>query len=58
MRLNIRFDNSGRSLGIADVYFSKRSDAQDAIDALNNRTLDGTRPLHARFCSHKPCTDP
>ena len=42
-KCNIRFDNAGRSLGIADVYYKNRTDAQDAIDALNNRTLDGTR---------------
>jgi hypothetical protein len=40
--VNMQFDSSGRSTGISEVIFEKRTDAVSCVKKFNNVPLDGT----------------
>lgn len=40
----LRYDKSGRAIGLADIIFKSRTDAQAAFDKYKNAKLDG-RPM-------------
>jgi RNA recognition motif-containing protein len=45
---SLRYDQYGRSLGMADIIFKRRGDAITALEQYNGRTLDG-QPMHIQL---------
>jgi len=43
--VNLSYDASGRSKGVAAVTFSKKGDANKAYQQYHNRLIDGKRPM-------------
>jgi THO complex subunit 4 len=43
--VNLHYDASGRSKGVASVIFQKKGDGNKAYQQYNNRLIDGKRPM-------------
>ncbi|EPQ55003.1 hypothetical protein GLOTRDRAFT_111092 [Gloeophyllum trabeum ATCC 11539] len=56
--VQLNYDASGRSKGVATVHFQRKGDGTKAFQQYNNRLIDGKRPMKVEIVISTPVAQP